>query len=86
MSEIDLDDLNNPHLSEINGVRMDRRFLGDRVKGTLAYWMKEHLHVCRYCPECYTISRSIYEHELHFKRRVHLHAVDPNRKKTHRYF
>lgn len=86
MSDIDLNDLNNPHLSEINGVRMDRRFLGNRVKGTKAFWLRENLHIARYCPECYTISPSQYEHDKHFTRRVHVQAVDPTRKKTHRYF
>lgn len=85
-SDIDLTDFNNPHVSEINGVLMDTRFLKDNVRGTLAYWMKENLHVCHYCPECYTISRTGYEHEKHFKRRVHLQSIDPNRKRTHRYY
>ena len=84
MSEIDLTDLNNPHISEVNGVLMDRRFLGNKVKGTLAHWMKENLHVARYCPECYTISRSPGDYKLHFTRRVHLQAI--KQKKNLRYF
>ena len=85
MSDIDLTDLNNPHVSEINGVLMDRRFLGDRVQGTLAHWMRENLHVCHYCPQCYTISRSGFEHDKHFTRRVHKQAIDAIRKRTRMY-
>ena len=80
MSEIDLTDLKNPHLSEINGVLMDTRFLGNRVKGTKAYWLKENLHLGIYCKECYTISTSPYDHRTHFKRRVHVQATDKNKK------
>ena len=85
MSDIDLTDVHNPHLSTVNGVLMDRRFLGDRVKGTKAYWLKDNLHVARYCTECYTISPSSYEHEKHFTRRVHIHAMDPKRKLPRRH-
>ena len=80
MSEIDLTDIANPHLSEINGVLMDRRFLGNRVLGTKAHWLKENLHVARYCTECYSISPSQYEHDRHFKRRVHVKATEELKK------
>jgi len=83
-SEIDLTDHANPHLSEINGVLMDRRFLGNRVRGTLAYWMKDNLHICHYCPECYTISRTGYEHEKHFERQLHRQSTDRNKKRVKR--
>jgi hypothetical protein len=82
--DIDLNDHRNPHVSEINGVLMDTRFLGNRIKGTLAHWMKDNLHVCHYCPECYTISRTGYEHEKHFARRFHRQATDRNKKRVKR--
>lgn len=84
MSEIDLTDWKNPHLSEINGVLMDRRFLGNRIKGTKAHWLKNNLHVARYCKECYTISPSQYEHDRHFKRRVHVQATNPTKQRAKR--
>ena len=84
MSEIDLTDCANPHLSEINGVLMDRRFLSNRVRGTLAHYMKDNLHVCHYCPDCYTISRTGYEHQKHFLRHVHRQATDKHKKRVKR--
>ena len=85
MEDINLNDVYNPHLSEINGVLMDRRFLGDRIKGTKAYWLRENLHIARYCNTCYNISKSPFEHDLHFTRRVHLKAMDAKTKLPRRY-
>jgi hypothetical protein len=59
MSEIDLTDWKNPHLSEINGVLMDTRFLGNRVKGTKAHWLKENLKYCVYILRHASKSKSI---------------------------
>jgi hypothetical protein len=80
MTEIDLTDWKNPHLSEINGVLMDTRFLGNRVLGTKAHWLKKNLHLGIYCKACYTISTSPYDHRTHFKRRVHVQATNPTKK------
>jgi len=80
MSEINLFDSVNPHLSEINGVVMDRRFLSNRVIGTKGNWLKDNLHLAIYCKECYTISTSPYDHKTHFKRRVHVQATNPTKK------
>ena len=80
MSEINLFDHLNPHLSEINGVVMDRRFLSNRVIGTKGNWLKDNLHLAIYCKECYTISTSPYDHKTHFKRRVHVQATNPTKK------
>ena len=80
MSEINLFDHLNPHLSEINGVVMDRRFLSNRVIGTKGNWLKDNLHLAIYCKECYSISTSPYDHRTHFKRRAHVQATNPTKK------
>jgi hypothetical protein len=41
--EIDLNDFRNPHVSEINGVLMDTRFLRANVKGTKHFKRRIHL-------------------------------------------
>ena len=84
MSEIDLTDRVNPHLSEINGVLMDTRFLGNRVIGTKGNWLKDNLHLAIYCKECYSISTSPYDHRTHFKRRAHVQATNPTKKRAKR--
>ena len=80
-SEIDLNDWRNPHVSEVNGVLMDTRFLRANVVGSKGHFLKEHLHLCHYCPECYTISNSGFDHVQHFKRRTHLKAIKEKQKK-----
>ena len=81
MSEIDLNDWRNPHVSEVNGVLMDTRFLRANVKGSKGHFLKNNLHLCHYCPECYTISNSGFDHQSHFKRRIHIKAVAEKKKK-----
>ena len=79
--DIDLNDWRNPYVSEVNGVLLDTRFLRANVKGTKAHYMKTNLHLCHYCPTCYMISNSGFDHVNHFKRRPHLKAVAEKKKK-----
>lgn len=85
-SDIDFTDLKNPHLTEVNGVRMDKRFLRENVQGTLGHWLRDNLQLARYCPDCYTIERSPGRYKAHFNRRVHIQAMDPNKKPLHRFY
>lgn len=81
MSDIDLNDFRSPYVSEVNGVLMDTRFLRASVKGSKGHFLKNNLHLCHYCSICYTISNSGYDHQSHFKRRIHIKAVAAKKKK-----